>query len=213
MPGKEAGPIILIGAHYDSVPGSPGADDNASGTAVLLELARLLSEEPPQGPVWLVAFDLEECGMRGSKALAQELKQHGPRPSWMASLEMVGYRCLQPRSQTYPFPFNWFYTDRGDFILMLGNTKAHFLMGRMARTFHRAGVRTERFTVPFKGRALPASRLSDQAAFWDIGVAGVMVTDTAWLRNPNYHSATDRRDTLDLEFMTELVEAFASFLQ
>jgi Zn-dependent M28 family amino/carboxypeptidase len=213
MPAMETGRPILIGAHYDSVPGSPGADDNASGVAVMLELARLLDREPVRRPVWLVAFDLEEWGMRGSAALAEELKRTGPRPSWMASLEMLGYRRVEPRTQAYPFPFGWFYPNRGDFVLMLGNFPAHRLMGRMARVFDRCGVRTERFTVPLRGWAIPGSRLSDQSPFWDMGVAGVMLTDTAWLRNPHYHGPTDRADTLDLGFMADTVEALGDVLR
>lgn len=213
LPGREGGLPVLIGAHYDSVPGSPGADDNASGVAVLLELARLLGEEPPQRTVWLVAFDLEEWGMRGSRALARELTQDGPRPYWMASLEMVGYRRRERGSQRYPFPFRWFYPDRADFILLLGNTKAHRLMARMADAFQKACVKTERFTVPCKGWVIPPTRFSDQAPFWDMGVAGVMLTDMAWFRNPNYHGPTDTIDTLDFTFMAEIALGLASFLR
>ena len=213
LPGREAGPPILIGAHYDSVPGSPGADDNASGVAVLLELAALLAHSPPRQPVWLVAFDLEEWGMRGSQALAQELRRNGPRPLWMLSLEMLGYRRTEPGSQHYPFPFRWFYPNTGDFILLLGNVKAHRLMGKVARVLEAAGVKTERFTVPFKGRVLPGSRLSDQSPFWDIGVPGIMVTDSAWLRNPNYHGPTDKTETLDFDFMTDILKGLATLLQ
>ena len=213
VPGRESGRPVLIGAHYDTVPGSPGADDNASGVAVLLELAKLLDAEPPRYPVSLVAFDLEEWGMIGSRALARELKRQGPKPSWMASLEMVGYRRREPGSQLYPFPFCWFYPDRADFILLLGNTRAHRLLKHMARVFEEGGVKTERFTVPLRGWAIPPSRLSDQAPFWDIGIAGVMVTDTAWFRNPHYHAPTDRTDTLDFAFMTDIVTGLAAILR
>ena len=213
LEGQEAGPPVLIGAHYDSVPGSPGADDNASGVAVLLELARLLAQRPPRQPVWLVAFDLEEWKMRGSRALAGELRRHGPKPSWMLSLEMVGYRRREPGSQRYPFPFRWFYPNTADFILLLGNTKAHRLLRHMARVLEMAGVKTERFTVPLKGWAIPPTRLSDQSPFWDIGVAAVMMTDTAWQRNPNYHAPTDRAETLDFQFMADIVKGLFSLLQ
>lgn len=213
LPGKEPGRPAIIGAHYDCVPGSPGADDNASGVAVLVELARELSEEGPRFPVWLVAFDLEEWGMRGSEALAAELRQNGPRPSWMASLEMVGYRSHERGSQRYPFPFRWFYPDTADFILLVGNVKAHRLLGGMASALGEAEIKTERFTMPFNGWLIPASRLSDQAPFWDMGVPGVMVTDTAWFRNANYHRPSDTVDTLDLEFMAGLVKGLALFLK
>jgi Zn-dependent M28 family amino/carboxypeptidase len=213
IPGKEVAPPALIGAHYDTVPGSPGADDNASGVAVLLEMARLLDQIPPRQPVWLVAFDLEEWRMQGSKALARQLKEDGEDLSWMASLEMVGCRRRHKGSQRYPFPFRWFYPDLGDFILLLGNTPAHGLMSRITRTLEEHGVKTERFTVPFKGWLIPPTRLSDQSPFWDIGVPGVMVTDTAWRRNPNYHQPTDTMDTLDIEFMADITLGLSFFLR
>lgn len=213
VPGREPGAPILIGAHYDSVPGSPGADDNASGVAVLLELARLLHGGSPRSPVWLVAFDLEEWGMRGSQALARELRSNRSKPRWMASLEMVGYRSIEANSQRYPFPFRWFYTDRGEFILLLGNLRAHRVLRKMARVLETAGLRTERFTVPFRGWAIPPSRLSDHSPFWDIGVPAIMVTDTAWFRNPNYHSSTDRIETLDIAFMASIVKGLALLIQ
>jgi Zn-dependent M28 family amino/carboxypeptidase len=210
--GTDQCPPVLIGAHYDSVPGSPGADDNASAVAVLLELSRLLSIEPLRLPVWLVAFDLEEWRMQGSKALARSLKRERLKLSWMASLEMLGCRHKEPRTQRYPFPFGFFYPNTADFILLLGNTKAHGLLKRMARGFEEVGVKTQRFTVPFNGWVIPPTRLSDQSPFWDIGVAGVMVTDTAWNRNPNYHRSTDKMDTLDFEFMADITRGLKRIL-
>lgn len=212
LSGTDDGPPVLIGAHYDSVPGSPGADDNASAVAVLLELSRMLSEEPLRLPVWLVAFDLEEWRMQGSKALARSIKRDRRKLSWMASLEMVGCRHKEPGTQSYPFPFGFFYPNTADFILLLGNMKAHGLLKRMASGFQEAGVKTQRFTVPFNGWAIPPTRLSDQSPFWDIGVAGVMVTDTAWNRNPNYHKSTDTIDKLDFDFMAGITQGLKQIL-
>lgn len=89
--------------------------------------------------------------MRGSRALAREYARDGVKPSWVASLEMVGCRRRQRGSQRYPFPFRWFYPDRADFILLLGNTRAHGLLARMADAFQKVGVETQRLTVPFGG--------------------------------------------------------------
>jgi len=213
LPGRDPQPPIILGAHYDSVPGSPGADDNASGVAVLLELGKLLTLQPPQQPVWLVAFDLEEWGMRGSRALVQELRRNGPKPSWMLSLEMVGYRSRELGSQRYPFPFRWFYPNTADFILLLGNVKAHRLMRRMAEALRTSDVKTERFTVPFKGWIIPQTRFSDQSPFWDMGVAAIMMTDTAWNRSPHYHRSTDTAETLDIGFMADITRGLATLLQ
>lgn len=214
LEGQTPGPPVLIGAHYDSVPGSPGADDNASGVAVMLELARALAQQPPRQPVWLVAFDLEEWGMRGSRALAAELRRDGPKPDWMVSLEMVGYRRSDRGSQRYPIPFRWFYPNTADFILLLGNTRAHGRMRRVSRGLEKfGGVKTVRFTVPLKGWLIPPTRLSDQSPFWDIGVAAMMMTDTAWLRSPHYHKPTDTADTLDVQFMADITTGLASLLQ
>ena len=214
LPGSDrtASPII-IGAHYDTVPGSPGADDNASGVAVLLELARVLSSAPSRHPVWLVAFDLEEFGTIGSQVLARSIKENGPKPLWMASLEMVGYRSSARGTQRYPVPFRWFYRDRGDFLLLLGNLSAHRLMGPMARSLETASIMTQRFTMPFRGRLVPPSRFSDHAPFWDIGVSSIMITDTAWLRNPHYHAGSDTMETLDLSFMAGIVSGLAAFIK
>ena len=212
IPGKKEGLLGLIGAHYDTVSGSPGADDNSSGLAVLLELGRCLSEEPPLHTTWLVAFDLEEWGWGGSKLLAQEMKQNHQRPSWMVSLEMLGYRRREAGTQSFPFPLKLFYPNRGDFIFLVGNTRARQLISSMRRAFKKAGTKTERLIVPGNGWLIPPSRFSDQAAFWDIGVAGVMLTDTSWYRNPNTHTATDTVDTLDFEFMAEIVAGLFAFV-
>jgi Zn-dependent M28 family amino/carboxypeptidase len=129
--------------------------------AVLLELARILSSKPYQHPIWLVAFDLEEFGTIGSQALTRSIKENGPKPLWMASLEIVGYRNSAPGTQRYPVPFRWFYRDRSDFLLLLSNPGAHTLMGQIARSLEMTSVMTRRFTMPFRNKLVLPSHYSD----------------------------------------------------
>lgn len=193
---------ILVGAHFDAVPGSPGADDNATGVAVLLELARALAQQPGRYPVRLVAFDLEEWDRAGSRHYAARLKQQHQSLRLMVSLEMLGYCDRTPGSQQYPSPLQRFYPDRGDFIGLIGNWLAlpelAFLCGRLRQN----GAASEWLIAGQKGHILPATRRSDHASFWDQGYRALMVTDTADLRNPHYHRPSDRLETLDLDFLT-----------
>ncbi|MEM9120445.1 MAG: M28 family peptidase [Cyanobacteria bacterium P01_F01_bin.56] len=196
---------LIIGAHYDTVPGTPGADDNASGLAVLLELARYYATQPLARPVWLVAFDMEEYGLLGSQAYAESLRASSQAVHLMLSLEMLGYCDRTPHSQRYPSP--WlarFYPDRGDYIALVGNLSTLWVMRRLRRQLQRTGAACEYLPVPNRGTAIPATRRSDHAAFWDYGYRAMMVTDTAFLRNPHYHEPSDRLDTLDLDFMTHV---------
>lgn len=198
---------ILIGAHYDAVTGSPGADDNASGVAALLELARAFATHPPRHPVRLVAFDLEELGLLGSQAYATELRQQNQRLRLMLSLEMLGYCDRTPGSQTYPAGLERFYPDRGDFIGLIGNLATIPDLISLSRTIRRVGqVNCEWLPAGQRGVLVPATRLSDHAPFWDQGYRAMMVTDTAFMRNPHYHKDSDRIETLDLEFMTGICQ-------
>lgn len=200
-------PLILIGAHYDAVPGSPGADDNASGVAALLELARLLAAEPARYPVRLVAFDLEESGLIGSREYAAYLRQQGQPLRLMVSLEMLGYRDRTPGSQRYPTGLQPFYPDRGDFIALVGNWATIPDLMRLSHSLRRVGkVPCEWLPAGQRGVIVPATRLSDHASFWDQGYRAFMVTDTAFMRNPHYHQLSDRIETLDLDFMVGICE-------
>lgn len=207
LPGQNPGQAaILVGAHYDSVPGSPGADDNASGVAVLLELARALAAQPPRRPVRLVAFDLEEMGLVGSRHYAETLAQRQEPLYLMLSLEMLGYRCGAPHSQQYPPGLRYIYPNRGDYIAQIGNWPTIPAMVRLWQEFRAAGVRSQWLPVIRQGYPVPATRRSDHAPFWDLGYRAIMVTDTADLRNPHYHQATDTLDTLDLAFLTQVCQ-------
>ncbi|MEB3356749.1 MAG: M20/M25/M40 family metallo-hydrolase [Synechococcales bacterium] len=195
-------PAILIGAHYDAVPGTPGADDNASGVAALLELARAFAAEAIAHPIQIVAFDMEEYGMLGSAAYAAELAQQQVPLRLMLSLEMLGYRDPTPGSQQYPAGLQLFYPDRGDFIALVGNLASVGDLQRLSHTLRETGVPCEWLPAGQRGMVVPQTRLSDHAPFWDEGYRAMMVTDTAFMRNPHYHQASDRLDTLDLDFLT-----------
>ena len=194
---------ILIAAHYDGVPGSPGADDNASGVAVLLELARIFATEPTKYPIRLVAFDMEEAGLLGSQEYVNQLLKDKQKLRLMLSLEMLGYCSSNPGTQEYPVPIlKKFYPNTGDFIALIGNLKTFPDLMRLRNSFRKSGTKSELLPVPNNGKIVPAVRRSDHAPFWDAGYKAMMVTDTSFLRNPHYHKSSDRIETLDLDFLT-----------
>ncbi len=193
---------ILIGAHYDGVPGTPGADDNASGVAVLLELARQFAATPLRYPLQLIAFDLEEYGLLGSEDYAHSLHQQDQPIRLMLSLEMLGYCDHLPHSQQYPPGLQYFYPHRGNFIGLIGNWATTWDMVRLCHGMAQVGTRSRWLPAGRAGKLVEATRLSDHAPFWDRGYPAIMVTDTAFLRNPHYHRPSDRLETLDLKFMT-----------
>ncbi|MEA5582238.1 M20/M25/M40 family metallo-hydrolase [Nodularia harveyana UHCC-0300] len=195
-------PPILIAAHYDAVPGTPGADDNATGVAVLLELAKKFADEPVKYPVRFVAFDMEEYGLLGSTEYAALLHKQRQPLRLMISLEMLGYRDLTPGSQRYPSPLQRFYPSQGDFIALIGNLRTVPDLIGMSRHIRQVGIPSQWLPVPNRGLIVPQTRLSDHAPFWDVGYPALMVTDTAFLRNPHYHKSSDSISTLDLDFLT-----------
>jgi Zn-dependent M28 family amino/carboxypeptidase len=198
-------PPILIGAHYDTVPGTPGADDNATGVAVLLEFARLFALQPTKYPIRLVAFDMEEYGLvtaSGSSEYAAELRQQKQPLRLMISLEMLGYCNSAPGSQRYPTGLKYLYPNQGNFIALIGNLRTIPDMINLRRNIRKVGMPSEWLPVPNRGEIMPLTRLSDHAHFWDQGYPAMMVTDTAMLRNPHYHKASDTIETLDLDFLT-----------
>lgn len=197
---------ILVGAHYDTVFDSPGADDNATGLAVLLELARHFSAHPAPHPLRFVAFDLEEYGLSGSRAYAESLKAQGQPLRLMLSLEMLGYCDPTPGAQSYPPTLRYFYPDTGDFIGMIGNWQTLLDLMRLQRQMKRAHTSCQWLPVIQQGQVVPDTRRSDHAPFWDVGYNAIMVTDTADLRNPHYHSHSDTLDTLDLDFLTRVCQ-------
>ncbi|MEX0704162.1 MAG: M28 family peptidase [Planctomycetales bacterium] len=201
---------FCIGAHVDSLPDSPGADDNASAVAALLEIARLLPDVWPADArvnVELVAFDLEENGMLGGAEHVRLMKSGDVDLRGMVSLEMLGYCSDEPNSQMLPRSLIGMYPDVGNFIAVIGNQNSRALLERFSGGMRRAeGLPVETLAVPENGNLLQATRLSDHSPFWDAGYPALMITDTSFLRNPHYHMPSDTLDTLDLDFLRRVAQ-------
>ena len=216
MPGTaDPDDIFLVGAHYDTERGSPGADDNASGVAALLEIGRALRDVRLASTVRCVAFVNEEApfffmGEMGSMVYARAARARGDRIRLMLSLEMLGYYRDQPGTQIYPPLLRHFHPDRGNFLAFVANLHSRRSLRRLVEGFRAAS------DLPVESRALPwwvpGVALSDQSSFWRQGYPGVMVTDTAYLRNPNYHTALDTPDTLDYPRLAEATRGLAAAL-
>ncbi len=205
--GSNGGGLIILGAHFDSVEGTPGADDNASGVVVLLETARILSGLDLRLKVLYCAFNLEEMDRIGSTHFAKRLKGAGAKVGAMISLEMVGYTDSRPGSQKYPVGLRWFYPDRGDFIGIISNWRSGSLLRKFAGSMKRVpGLPVETLNVFGNGSLIPPVRLSDHAPFWDLGYPALLVTDTAFFRNPHYHDLSDTPETLDFRFMARVCQ-------
>ncbi len=199
----------LIGAHYDSVPASPGADDNASAVAVMLAFAGIAAGLSI--PLCCVAFTMEEppafmTGRQGSRVFLHALADARRRIRGAVVLEMVGYTAPH---QHYPAVLRWAgYPERGDFIGIVADWRSRRFARRVLAGFRgNPELPVESLFLPLRGWLLPATRLSDHASFWDAGIPAVMVTDTAFFRNPHYHRPSDTIDTLDFTFMARLVHS------
>ncbi len=213
--GPEGGERIVVGAHYDVEGDQPGADDNASGVAGLLELGRLVRELRPELPLRtdLVAYTLEEgqfprhpiARHYGSYIHARSLARAGIALRAMICLEMIGYFSDAPRSQKYPVPFmRWFYPDKGNFIAVIGKWGQGSLVRKVQRSLAGASkVPVESLTTT---SCIPGVSFSDHQSYWAFGYPAVMITDTAFYRNRNYHRPGDRPDTLDYDRMAEVVK-------
>jgi len=208
---KKPDEVIIIGAHYDSVLGTPGADDNASAVAGLLELARLMSKEEPAKTIKFIAFTNEEppffqTGQMGSMIYAQEAKKRKEKIEAMICLEMIGYFRQEKNSQTYPLPFNFFYPNTGDFIAVVGNIDSKKLVDKVTSAFKKHSHFKIESIATFG--IIPGIDFSDHASFWRCGYPAVMITDTAFYRNLNYHSHTDLPHTLSYHELAEVVKGF-----
>lgn len=206
-----ASAYYVVGAHYDTVPGTPGADDNASAVAVMLELASRLRQADLKVPVLFAAFTLEEppaclTGHQGSRFFVRQCQSAGDHVLGAIVLEMVGYTA--PR-QRYPFISRWpGFPAQGNFIGIIGNWRSRQFGRAVLRAFRKNRDQpVASLFLPFDGLILPETRLSDHASFWDAGLPALMVTDTAFFRNQNYHLASDTIDTLDFMFMAQLVKS------
>jgi len=216
IPGaRRAREIVLAGAHYDTVEGSPGADDNASGVAGLIEIARLLRGSRPARTLKLVAFVNEEppffhFGPMGSKVYAEAARRRGDDIRLMLSLEMLGCYRDEPRSQTYPPFLKWFYPGRGNFIAFVSNLRSRRALAAFTRAFRaQSDFPAERLAAP---ALVPGVSWSDQLSFWRAGYPALMVTDTAFYRYPHYHRPTDTPERLAYPEMARVVEGLARAL-
>jgi Zn-dependent M28 family amino/carboxypeptidase len=207
-------PRVLVGAHYDTVPGTPGADDNASGVAALLEAARLLAGDSLGATVEFAAFALEEpqgldYGV-GSRVFAREARRLGVPYAGALVLEMVGYTDPRPAAQSIPVLLRWKKLPRtGTFLAAAADGRSGGLLRDFSRAARDVVPELELVTVrvPLRGWLVPQTRLSDNRSFWDAGYPALMLTDTAFLRNPHYHQASDRLETLDFDFMARVTDA------
>jgi len=209
--------IIVIGAHYDSVFGSPGANDNGTGVAATLALARRFASARPKHILRFVAFVNEEppyflSGEMGSQVYARRCKERGDKIYAMISLETIGYFSDAPNSQTYPSPdLGMFYPKVGNFIGFVSNVHSRALLRRVITLFR------ENAKIPSEGASLPAFipgvSWSDQWSFWQHGYPAIMVTDTAPFRYPYYHSSSDTPDKLDYDRFTLVVSGMEKVIQ
>ena len=206
--------LLIVGAHYDSVSTTPGADDNASGVAGLLGLARVLANAPMEKTVRFVAFALEEWPVYRSSNMAsyhyaQSLKDMNERVEGMICLEMIGYFCDREGCQHYPFPFmNTVYPRAGNYIAMVGNMRSKSFTERIAQYFQQG---TDLPVVTLNAPAIVIGiDFSDHWSFGKFGYKALMVTDTAFYRNPHYHAPTDTPNTLDYVRMSKVVEGLTA---
>jgi len=217
---ENPGGYYILGAHFDTVADTPGADDNASGVAVLLEVARLARNLTPPRPWAFIGFTCEEPPAfftpdMGSRVYVKRARQQKANILGMLCLEMVGYYSQAPHSQSLPLPLQLMgYPTTGNFIGLVSDRRSRPLMARLEAAI-KGGCRlpTVTLSVPFEGHILPEVRLSDHANFWDEGYSAVMLTDTAFMRNPNYHEPGDVMDLLDLTAMTELTLGLVNFVE
>jgi Zn-dependent M28 family amino/carboxypeptidase len=208
--------VVVVGAHYDSVPGSPGANDNASGVAGVVALARRFRTAAPQRTLRFVAFANEEpphfqTESMGSLVYARAVRQRGEKIVAMLSLETIGYYSDKRGSQGYPPPLGLFYPSTGDFIAFVGNTRSAGLVRECIKQFR------SQASFPCEGGALPGAipgiGWSDHWAFWQVGYPALMITDTAPFRYPYYHTAEDTPDKLDYERMARVVDGLHKVVQ
>lgn len=213
---KKPDEIIIVGAHYDTVVGTPGADDNATGVAALIEMARLLQNKSLARTVRFVAFVNEEppffrTEKMGSYQYARRCRDLDENVVAMYSLESLGYYSDEPNSQKYPPLFDLIYPDTGNFIGFVGNLKSRPLVRESVRLFR------DTTSFPSEGVAappwVPGVDFSDQWSFWQHGYSGVMVTDIPIFRNPHYHMRTDTPDRIQYDRLARVVGGVAQVVE
>lgn len=218
--GKKTSEIVLLGAHYDTVPTTPGADDNASAVAVMIEVSRLLREHTGKRTARYVAFACEEppyfnFGCMGSQYHAGQARKRNDSIVAMLCLEMVGFYRDEPNSQTVPpsipASLHRFFPKRANFLAGVGNLRSWKLVWSFRRGFKR-GTKMPLFSIALPEK-ISEIRMSDNSSFWDQNYPALMLTDTSFLRNPHYHQESDTPETLDYERMTEVTLGVVSAMK
>ncbi len=209
------GPILLVGAHYDTVPGSPGANDNATGVATLLELSRRYAAVRWPGELRFVAFANEESPFfltpdQGSLRYASQARSRGENIRLMISLETMGCYRDRPGSQAYPPLLRYFFPDRGNFIAFVSNLRSRLALQRLVRAFRAATDFPAEYIATLA--MIPGVAWSDHLSFWRQGYRAVMVTDTAFYRYPYYHTAQDTPEKLDYSRLAAVTDGLAQAL-
>jgi hypothetical protein len=202
---------IIIGAHYDVCGNQEGADDNGSGTVALLELSRMLKGKKLKNQIDLVAYTLEEppffrTDYMGSAIHAKSIEPIKDQVLGMISIEMIGYFSDEKKSQDYPLGIlKWFYGGKGNYITLVRKSSAGKFVKRFIRNYKKTKqIRTKKFAAP---RSLPGIDFSDHLNYWNIGIDALMITDTSFYRNKNYHKETDTMETLDFARMAKVIDA------
>jgi hypothetical protein len=208
--------LLIVSAHYDTAPGTPGADDNASGVAGVLEIARLLKDRPLQREVRFVAFGTEEppafgTPNMGSYRYARALRDSGANVAGLINLEMLGYYNPKKGSQLYPPFLHLFFPNHGNFICVVSNMPSRTFLTSVKKNW------TAIPDLPLVTAALPKAlsgvTMSDQLNFWNEGFPAVMVSDTSFFRNPHYHERTDTPDKLNYAKMAQVVRSVADVIE
>jgi Zn-dependent M28 family amino/carboxypeptidase len=214
--GAHAGEVVIVGAHYDSVLGAVGANDNGSGVAAMLELARLFKDARPARTLRFVAFVNEEppyyeSDEMGSRVYARRSRERGEHIVAMLSLETIGYYSDEPGSQQYPFPLSLFYPSTGNFLAFVANLGSRGLLHEALGSFRRnAQFPSEGVAAP---AFIPGVDWSDHGSFWEENYPALMVTDTALYRYPHYHTPEDTPDKVDYERLARVVTGLHGMLR
>ncbi|MGB4066812.1 MAG: M28 family peptidase [Nitrospira sp.] len=201
----QSAPPLILAAHFDTVQGSPGADDNASALAVMLQIARRVRAMKLARPIHFIAFNLEEENLLGSAAYTAMLRKNRETIHGAIVLECVGYASHQAGSQKTPPGVPIAVPTTGSFLAVIGNERSQALTGSVTRSMQ-SHLPIVPLVVPGNGEKLPDTRRSDHTSFWEQGYPAVMLTDTANFRNPHYHRPTDTLDTLNLDFIASVAE-------
>ena len=207
---RKSGETVIIGAHYDTVQGTPGADDNASAVAILLEICRSLKKDVPSRTLKLIFFVLEEPPLYNTKAMgsfiyAGAAKRRGEDIQAMLSLEMLGYFSDKKGGQSFPLPLmNLIYSTTPNFIAVVGDRRSRGLVKRIKSSMEKSSdIPVETLST---SSYVPGVALSDHNSFWKMGYPAVMITDTAFYRNPHYHGSRDTIDPLNFQKMTGVLK-------